>query len=110
MDYPRFRDLNIDQSFQKLKEHVFINYKGALIMRGTKPGTSKEGFYWKDDWYEDLESAKSVIDETITMLSNTVNISMTVTRGDTDVEVGRQHIERFFTGGSAYDSFKKSQP
>lgn len=109
MDYPRFRDVNIDRSFQKLKDHVFINYKGALIMRDKNPSTGKEGFYWKDEWFDDIELAHKKVDESIEILSRSLSVKMVVTKDGKDIPVGDEHIKLLFSGESAYESFKKTQ-
>lgn len=110
MDYPRFKDINIDKSFQKLKNDMFINYRGALIMRDKNPKTQEEGYYWKDQWFNDIGAAKLYVDTAINELSKSINISMVITKDGKDIPVDNEHVQKYFTGSSPYESYTNSKP
>lgn len=109
MEFPRYKDVNINDAFQKFKDHTFIRYRGALIMRDKHPETKQECFYWKEKWFDDINVAQTAVDDAIKALSESIKISMTIEKDGKEIEVGEEHTGRFFVGESAYRSFKESQ-
>jgi len=95
---------DIGRSFEKLKESLFVKYRGTLIMK-----TSSNGFSWNDKQFNDIESAKKEVDDSIKSLSKSFSISMTIVKEDgSEEQVSADHTNKFFDGKSPYESYKKS--
>lgn len=92
-------------AFEKLKESLYVKYRGALI---TKTGNY---FMWNDNKYDDIDGAKGAVDRELTAIQKSIHISMTLVKEDgKEVDVGQEHTNKYFNGKSAYESYKKQNP
>lgn len=96
---------NLGYTFEKLKEPLCVKYRSTLI---TKTGTS---FMWDNQQFDNIESAKKTVDDSISALARSLPISLTLVKEDgSEVNVSHEHTDKYFKGESPYESYKSKNP